>query len=120
VLWLTKPYKIGTTLADNALEHGVGPYNETAFLKYVDHPDNILSLGFAPGEGGLHPTQKPLSLMKALIELTTRPGQIVLDPITGSGTTLLAARDLGRRYVGFEMNEDYIEVFNTRASEITN
>ena len=42
ILWFVKPYKIGTTLADNALTYGVGPYNEQALMRYVKRPDNIL------------------------------------------------------------------------------
>ena len=54
-----------------------------------------------------HPTQKPLELMKALIELTTQENQLVLDPFAGSGTTLVAAQELGRHYIGFEIDKDY-------------
>lgn len=114
VLWFTKPYKIGSTLADNALEHGVGAYNESAFMKYFSRPDNVLECGLGSGEGGLHPTQKPLRLMQALIELTTQPGQLVLDPFAGSGTTLLAAKTLARSYVGFELNPNYARICRER------
>ncbi|SCY43775.1 DNA-methyltransferase [Microvirga guangxiensis] len=116
VLWLTKPYKIGATLADNALVQGVGGYNQDAFLKYVSDPDNVLDLGFMPKEGGLHPTQKPVRLMQALIELTTREGQIVLDPFCGSGTTLVAAKALSRRFIGFEAEASYVEIARKRIS----
>ena len=114
ILWLTKPYKIGTTITDNALNHGVGPYNEAAFLKYADRPDNILECGFQPGEVGLHPTQKPVMLMQSLIELVTKRGQIVLDPFAGSGSTLVAARNLQRHYIGYELSADYVEVCRKR------
>jgi site-specific DNA-methyltransferase (adenine-specific) len=114
ILWFTKPYKIGTTIADNALEYGVGPYNEDAFLRYVKQPDNIIESGFAPGESGLHPTQKPVHLMQALIELTTQRGQLVLDPFAGSGTSLLAAKKLYRNYLGFEINEEYAQICRER------
>lgn len=107
VLWFTKPYKIGTTIADNVLTHGVGAFNEEAFLKYEKTPDNILTSGFMSGETGHHPTQKPIRLMQALIELTTQEGQIVLDPFCGSGSTLIAAKSLDRRYIGFEANKGY-------------
>jgi len=102
VLWFTKPYKMGTTIADNVLKHGVGAFNEEAFVKYEDSPDNILRSGFSSGESGLHPTQKPIKLMQALIELTTQEGHIVLDPFAGSGSTLVAAKMLSREYIGFE------------------
>jgi site-specific DNA-methyltransferase (adenine-specific) len=114
ILWFTKPYKVGTTIADNVLQHGVGAWHETAFLQYADRPDNVLTHGFAPGESGLHPTQKPLKLMQALIELTTLPGQLVLDPFCGSGTTLLAAQKLGRYYMGFELSEAYVTIARAR------
>jgi site-specific DNA-methyltransferase (adenine-specific) len=117
ILWFTKPYKIGTTIADNALNYGIGPYNEEAFLRYVQTPDNIINMGFGPGEGGLHPTQKPVRLMQALIELTTKPDQIVLDPFAGSGTTLLAARSLQRNFVGFELEAKYVEICRKRLDE---
>lgn len=102
ILWFTKPYKIGTTLADNALNHGIGAYNEAALLQYQQEPENVLDAGFAAGETGLHPTQKPLRLMRALIELTTKENQIVVDPFCGSGTTLLAAKHLNRQFLGYE------------------
>jgi site-specific DNA-methyltransferase (adenine-specific) len=117
ILWFTKPYKIGTTVADNMLLHGVGAYNENAFLKYENAPDNVLQCGFSAGESGLHPTQKPVLLMQALIELTTQQGQIVLDPFCGSGTTLLAAKNLGRAYIGFEINPQYSKIAQSRLED---
>ena len=65
---LTKPY-IGTTIADNVLKHGVGAYNQV-YLQYVDEPENIMA-GTDKNESGLHPTQKSVKLMQALIELVT-------------------------------------------------
>jgi site-specific DNA-methyltransferase (adenine-specific) len=119
ILWFTKPYKIGTTLADNALEQGVGPYNEEAFTGYFDAPDNILACGMAKGEGGLHPTQKPLRLMQALIELTTQAHQTVLDPFAGCGTTLVAAKTLRRHYIGFELDPTYAQLCRERLAAIS-
>ncbi len=110
ILWFTKPYKIGGTIADNVLAHSVGAFNEEAFLKYEKSPDNILHCGFASGEAGLHPTQKPVRLMQALIELTTQEGQVVLDPFCGSGSTLVAAKLLGRKYFGFEISPEYAAI----------
>ena len=108
------PRLTGTTIADNALNHGVGGYNEEAFLKYEPSPDNILRSGFVKNEGGLHPTQKPVRLMQELIELTTQPGQLVLDPFCGSGSTLVAARNTGRQFMGMEMSEEYARIAEQR------
>lgn len=54
----------------------------------------------------IHRTKKPLALMQDLILSFTRPGQIVLDVFAGSATTLIAAKQLGRRYLGWELNEE--------------
>ncbi|MEK7563878.1 MAG: site-specific DNA-methyltransferase [Patescibacteria group bacterium] len=118
ILWFTKPYKIGTTVADNVLMHGVGAYNQDAFLKYVREPDNILDCGFTPKENKIHPTQKPLLLMQALIELATQRNQIVLDPFAGSGSTLVAAEQLGRKYIGFENNHEYFNLAQERLGKV--
>ena len=117
ILWFTKPYKIGTTIADNVLKHGVGGYNEKAFLRYVEEPENAITMGMGKKENGLHPTQKGVRLMQALIELTTREGQLVLDPFAGSGSTLVAAKNLGRRYMGFEIVSKYVETCRNRLAD---
>lgn len=106
VLWFVKPYPIGTIIADNVLNHGVGAFNEDRFVVYERSPDNVLRSGFAPGESGHHLAQKPLKLMRAIIELTTQPGQLVLDPFCGSGSTLVAAKAAGRRYLGYELDSE--------------
>jgi len=53
---------------------------------------------------------KPLALMKYLIKLVTREGQIVLDPFLGSGTTAVAAKQLGRNYIGIELSKEYCKI----------
>jgi site-specific DNA-methyltransferase (adenine-specific) len=55
----------------------------------------------------LHPTQKPVSLMRWIVERNTEPGDLVLDPYMGSGPVARACLDLGRRYVGVELVDDY-------------
>jgi site-specific DNA-methyltransferase (adenine-specific) len=57
-----------------------------------------------------HTTQKPLSLMLELVSLFTDPGETVLDPFAGSGTTGVACIRLGRRFIGIEKNEKYAEI----------
>ncbi len=62
----------------------------------------------------LHPATFPISLAKRVIELFTHEGEFVLDPFVGSGTTLVAARDLNRNAIGFDLQERYIEVCERR------
>lgn len=114
VLWFVKPYKIGSTIADNVLENGVGAFNEAALLRYESAPDNVLRSGFAKREGGLHLAQKPVRLMQALIELTTTRGHIVLDPFCGSGSTLVAAKSIDRAFIGFESDESTVAIARSR------
>jgi len=62
----------------------------------------------------LHPATFPISLAKRVIELFSHEGEIVLDPFVGSGTTLLAAQDLNRNAVGFDLHERYINLCKKR------
>lgn len=63
----------------------------------------------------IHPTVKPLKLMEYLCTLTKTPtGGIVLDPFAGSGTTLLAAKNTGREYIGIEQNPEYFQIIKAR------
>lgn len=59
---------------------------------------------------GLHPTQKPLDLMAYMIRTYSPPGSVVLDACAGSGTTLLAAKNMGRRAIGVEIDQAYCDV----------
>ena len=65
-------------------------------------------------QGNNHPTVKPVELMKYLITLVTPPGGTVLDPFTGSGSTGMAAVELGHPYIGCELNPNYVEIAKTR------
>ena len=57
-----------------------------------------------------HPTQKPEALMARIIRASSRPGDVMLDPFVGSGTSCRVAQVLGRRYIGIDLNPDYIRM----------
>lgn len=120
ILWFTKPYRIGSTIADNIIKNGVGAYNEKALTNYLQKTDNLFKVQSRKRDVGLHPTQKPLILMKLLIELTTIKGQIVVDPFCGSGTTLVAALELGRKYIGIDQSEGYCKIAESRINDFLN
>jgi site-specific DNA-methyltransferase (adenine-specific) len=65
-----------------------------------------------------HPTTKPLPLMKELVALFTDSGETILDPFCGSGTTLRAAKDLGRKAIGIEIDEKYCEIAVRRLNQM--
>jgi site-specific DNA-methyltransferase (adenine-specific) len=63
---------------------------------------------------GKHPTQKPLALLDRIVRAGSSPGEMVLDPFNGSGTTGLAALRAGRRYVGIDTDPDYLDLTRRR------
>jgi len=68
------------------------------------------------GEGD-HPNAKPVSLMRKLVQVASAEGATILDPFMGSGTTLRAAKDLGRKAIGIEIEERYCEIAAKRMSQ---
>jgi site-specific DNA-methyltransferase (adenine-specific) len=78
---------------------------------------NVLRIsGIKPPADG-HPTPKPIALMAVFIRLHSAPGDLVLDPFAGAGTTLVAAKRLGRRAVGIELEERFCEMAVRRLAQ---
>lgn len=67
---------------------------------------------------GWHGCQMPEQLLGRIIKACSHPGEVVMDPFGGSGSTLVTARKLGRRYVGFELSENYAENIRTRLAAV--
>ena len=65
-----------------------------------------------------HPAQYPEKLIERIILAATNPQDVVLDPFLGSGTTAVVANKLERKYIGFEIEEEYIQMANTRLQNI--
>ena len=70
-------------------------------------------------DGIQHPTVKPLDLMRYLVGLVSREGDLILDPFAGSGTTLAAAVGLGRDAIGIETNPEYVRLIEARMRTVT-
>lgn len=70
--------------------------------------------GSERGERRVHPTQKPIALMEQIIGAYTKPGDLILDPYMGAGSTLIAAQRLGRRAIGVELSPEYCEIAKRR------
>jgi site-specific DNA-methyltransferase (adenine-specific) len=66
----------------------------------------------------LHPTQKPIEALTPLIEAFTTPGALVLDPFCGSGSTLMAARRLGRDWIGVELDSNHYQTASNRMNSV--
>ena len=68
--------------------------------------------------GNFHCTLKPIALMEYLIKMITPKGGTVLDPFAGSGSTLVAAKKNGYKYIGIELTEEYIPIIEARLNAI--
>jgi len=99
------------------------PGGETArYEDWMPKPNRDWFITDAPnfglGRGSIkHPCPRPIDAAKYLVGCFSRPGTIVLDPFMGSGTTLRAAKDLGRRAIGIEIEEKYCELAARRCEQ---
>ena len=85
-------------------------FNKQGMNDYC-YPKNYLKFNV---QRGMHPTQKPVALMEYLIKTYTIEGDTVLDFTMGSGTTGVAAKNLGRNFIGIELDHDYFEIAKER------
>jgi hypothetical protein len=127
---------IGITLADGLMGKSVSgallknPYKSENFLlrkvgsvKIIHERTKVYNLtidkipAFDTLVGVSHNTQKPVELLKTLIEIFTDPGDVVIDPVAGSGSTLIAAERLGRKGFGFEIKKEFFTKANKWLAE---
>lgn len=81
------------------------------------HDGSVLKFRRPSSDDRNHPTEKPISLMRYLIESFTDEGDTILDPFAGSGPTLVAAKQLGRDYIGVELSDDYYRTAKKRLNQ---
>lgn len=92
-----------------------GSLHKDTVTYVTNYPRQILNI---PCERGLHPTQKPVRLFEYLIKTYTNVGELVLDNCMGSGTTAVACINTGRKYTGFEWDEEYYEIIQNRLDKL--
>jgi site-specific DNA-methyltransferase (adenine-specific) len=78
---------------------------------------DILSYRAVPIMERIHPAQKPIALLARLIQKSVRPGGVICDPFIGSGSTAIAARQVGVHYLGFDRDAKYIQVAHERLDD---
>ena len=71
-------------------------------------------LNFPSGRSKIHPTQKPLKLFEKIVEVSSNEGDVVFDPFMGSGTSGVAAKNLNRKFIGCEANDEYFNLAEDR------
>jgi len=109
----------GNTLRANIEESANRGSLRTAGKEYkqefTNYPNQVLQIDSATKT--VHPTQKPVALMEYLIKTYTNENELVLDFTIGSGTTILAAKNLNRRGIGIEMDDKYFEIAKERIED---
>ena len=116
------------TFLENMIENNVGLFNTEVRVGNNMFPSNVLSVGNVDeiidryflvskpskqekGSYNFHMTVKPIALCEHLIKLSTHPdNSVILDPFIGSGTTAIAAKNLGRNFIGFDSNREYVDI----------
>lgn len=112
-----KPHKIGGAKR-KPLHYGAQLGGTVESVTDLYHPRSVLKYCNKYRGRSLHPTAKPLELVEWLVRSYSNDGDVVLDPFSGSGTTLAACQIAGRRGIGCELNEDYVRIATERLSAI--
>ena len=119
------PHSFGWLVWDKVCKNDVGSALSDGELAWTNVSDRLRIFrhmwngGYRASERGysVHPTQKPTALMRWIIDRWTAPGDLVLDPYMGSGPIAQACHELGRRYIGCEVVEDYCATAVKRLSQ---
>ena len=88
----------------SSIENGV--YAKKSGATFNRHCEGVV-FEYPVGSSKDHPTQKPLDLFKYLVESSSKKGDVILDPCIGSGTTAVASLALNRKFIGYELKEEY-------------
>ena len=121
LIWARKNKKSKHYFNYEAMKNGIFPKD------FIKKPNTQMRSVWAiptptPNEKkyGKHPTQKPLSLLERIITASTKEGDLILDPFMGSGTTGVAAIKLGRKFVGIDVEKQYIDLAEKRICDSMN
>lgn len=87
--------------------------------KYINDcgKGNYFEYKYTRGKEKIHPSEKPLGLIKELILQSSNEGEVVFDPFMGSATTAVASKELNRKYIGFELDTTYYKIASKRINE---
>lgn len=102
------------------LEYIVRIYDYGTALNRIDDNrcyNRVLHEDVISGRNKIHPTEKPLGVMKRFIELSSKDGNVVLDPFIGSGTTAVACIEMNRNFIGIEFDGEYYKIAEKRIRE---
>ena len=120
ILWATKSDDYTFNRLSSNIEKktkGMGLKNGDKYRKLSNVWTDISPIVPWSKERVKHPTQKPLDLIKRLVAISTNKDEIVFDPFIGSGTTAVACKELGRYYIGIEINPEYCQMAEQRLAQ---
>lgn len=118
IVWDRQAHGMGDLKASFAPRHDVVIFaTKGSFAFPGRRPDDVIAYPKVGNASLIHPNEKPIALLERLVEATTEPNDIVLDPFAGSGSTLAAAAKTGRRYIGIEIDPKYSDIAAKRAAE---
>lgn len=110
-----EPYRTGLRNKNNRV-YGDSVYYETINETGDRYPLSVLDFKYDTKR--YHPTQKPVALCEYMLKTYTNEGQLVVDPFAGAGSSLVAAKKLGRRAIGIELDASYCDIIVERLKEI--
>lgn len=120
VFWYTKNNKDYTFNLDDVKIPALN-YRPDRYKSQLKNPSDVWRIPMVSGnfqERTSHPAQYPEKLIERIILAATNEGDIVLDPFMGSGTTAVVAKKLGRNYIGYEIENEYIKIAEERLNRI--
>lgn len=116
-LEITKPLKIGYKKTCNCPDNHISCITAKDWVKGMVTIQTFYYEGRDIRDKNIHPAVFPIALPAHFIKLLTHEGELVLDPFVGIGTTLVAAQDLNRNAVGFDLNGEYIKIAKKRLAQ---
>lgn len=119
VIWNKVLHGMGDCKAQFAPTHENIVFAIKGKFSFPGHrPNDLITHQKLAASQMIHPTEKPVSLLADLITAVTKPGDLIFDPFAGSGSTLVAAKKTGRRFVGVELDDEYFEKARRRIEEV--
>ena len=118
VIWDKVFHGMGDTKAAFAPSHENIIFAVKGKFSFPGHrPKDLVTFQKINSSQMVHPTEKPVGLLANLITSVTKPGDLILDPFAGSGSTLVAAKKTGRRFIGVELDDDFYQIAQRRIEE---
>lgn len=94
-------------------------FRKGAYRKFnIFGKKTVFDVNMPRGKNKCHPTDKPISMIEDIISSVTSEGEIIFDPFVGGGSTMVAAKKIRRRYVGFELDKKYFDISEKRIEDI--